>query len=82
MFLGHIGTQRCSKFVVKCGKIVVLRGFRGYFGANSGSAVAYKQNAVTERVAWIRFAWTEMLDFSAASVYNLVNNLNLARCVQ
>ena len=38
----HIGTQKCSKFVVKCEKIVVLRGFRGYFEANSGSAVANK----------------------------------------
>ena len=37
----HIGTQKCSKFVVKCEKIVVFRGFRGYFGANSGSAMTY-----------------------------------------
>ena len=39
-FLSHIGTRKCSKFVVKCEKIVVLLGFRGHFGANSGSAMA------------------------------------------
>ena len=38
----HIGTRKCSKFVVKCEKIVVLRGFRGYFGVHSGSAMANK----------------------------------------
>ena len=36
----HIGTLKCSKFVVKCEKIVVFRGFRGYFEANSGGAMA------------------------------------------
>ena len=40
----HIGTRKCSKFVVKCEKIVVFRGIRGCFGANSGSAVAQKQD--------------------------------------
>ena len=30
------------KYVVKCEKIVVLRGFRGYFDANSCSPVANK----------------------------------------
>ena len=29
LFHCHIGTRKCSKFVVKCEKIVVLRGFRG-----------------------------------------------------
>jgi hypothetical protein len=38
----HIGTQKCSKFVVKFEKIVVLCGFKGHFGANSGSAMANK----------------------------------------
>ena len=46
--------------------MAVFRGLRGYFEANSGGAMADKQNAVTERVARPRFARTEMLDFSAA----------------
>ena len=40
VFLSHIGTRICSKFVVKCEKIVVLRGFRGHFGANWCGAMA------------------------------------------
>ena len=39
MFLSHIGTRKCSKFVVRALKMAVFRGFRGYFGANSGSAM-------------------------------------------
>ena len=39
-FLSHIGTRKCSKFVVKCEKIVVLCDFRGHFGANWCSPVA------------------------------------------
>jgi hypothetical protein len=38
----HIGTQKCSKIVVWVLKMAVFRGFRGYFEANSGSAMAYE----------------------------------------
>jgi len=30
----HIGTRKCSKFVVRALKMAVFRGFRGYFGAD------------------------------------------------
>ena len=42
LFHCHIGTRRCSKFVVRALKMAVFRGFRGYIEANSGSAVADK----------------------------------------
>ena len=40
----HIGTRKCSKFVVRALKMAVFRGFRGHFGANSGSAMADEQD--------------------------------------
>ena len=43
ILIRYIGTRICSKIVVKCEKIVFFRGFRGYFGANSGSAMADEQ---------------------------------------
>ena len=38
----HIGTQKCSKFVVKFEKSWFYVVLRGYFEANSGGAMAYE----------------------------------------
>ncbi len=42
-FDSHIGTQKCSNFVVRGSKTAVYCGFMGRFEANSGSAMADEQ---------------------------------------
>jgi hypothetical protein len=44
MFFCHIETLKCSNLVVKNENIVDFRGFRGYFWANSRSAMADEQD--------------------------------------